>query len=151
MSRGLGDVYKRQDQRLGALEAAAVLVEHATLEGLFEGLCGCARQTFDADWAVLLDLEGPAAVSAAGTPPPAPWLAAFLHGASAAVVGTDGGPDDVAWAALPNADQALVVGRQGRPFRARERRQLVALSRIADARRDELAAPAAVTRPATGR
>ena len=140
------------DHRLGALEAAAVLVEQATLDGLFEGLCGCARRTFDADWAVLLDLEGPATVSAAGTPPPTPWLAAFLHGASAAVVGTDGGPDDVAWAALPNADQALVVGRQGRPFRARERRQLVALSRIADARRDELAARAGVTRrPATGR
>jgi hypothetical protein len=140
------------DQRLGALEAAAVLVEHATLDGLFEELCGCARYTFDADWAVLLDLEGPVAAAAAGTPPPAPWLAAFLHGASAAVVGTEGGPDDVAWAALPTAAQALVLGRQGRPFRARERRQLVALSRIADARRDELAARAGViTRPATGR
>ena len=140
------------DHRLGALEAAAVLVEQLTLDGLFEELCHHARHTFDADWAVLLDLEGPSPMASAGQPPPAPWLAAFLHGASAAVVGTDGGPDDVAWAALPTADQALVVGRQGRPFRARERRQLVALSRIADARRAELSSHHALpSRPSAGR
>jgi hypothetical protein len=32
-----------------------------------------------------------------------------------------------------------VLGRQGRPFRARERRQRVALARIPDSRRVELA------------
>ncbi|HVM03187.1 MAG TPA: hypothetical protein VM263_11005 [Acidimicrobiales bacterium] len=126
------------DQRLGALEAAAVLVEQLSLDGLFTELCLHARQTFDADWAVLVDLDGPCPMATAGSAPPAAWVAAFLHGASAAVVGADGGPDDVAWAGLPTAHQALAVGRQGRPFRARERRQLVALARIADARRNEL-------------
>lgn len=140
------------DPRLGALEAAAVLVEQFTLEGLFGALCHHARHTFDAEWAVLLDLAGPAPLSAAGDPPPAAWLAAFLHGTSAAYIGTDGGPDDVAWAALPTADQALVLGRQGRPFRARERRQLVALSRIADSRRFELASRHVVpSHPSVGR
>ena len=141
------------DHRLGGLEAAAVLVEQVTTEGLFEQLCHHAQETFDADWAVLLDLEGPARLAAtSGHPPPAAWLAAFLHGASAAVVGTEGGPDDVAWAGLPTSEHALVVGRQGRPFRARERRQLLALSRIADARRAELASRRALTsRGAAGR
>ena len=140
------------DPRLGALEAAAVLVEQFTLDGLFGALCHHARGTFDADWAVLLDLAGPTPLATAGDPPPATWLAAFLHGTSAAVIATDGGPDDVAWAALPTADQALVLGRQGRPFRSRERRQLVALSRIADSRRIELASRQAVpSHPSVGR
>ena len=130
------------EPHLAALEAAAVLVEQFTLDGLFDALCRRARDAFDADWVALLDLAGPSSLATAGEPPPAAWLAAFLHGTSAAVIGTDGGPDDVAWAALPSADEALVLGRQGRPFRARERRQLVALSRIADSRRVELASRA---------
>ena len=130
------------DPRLGALEAAAVLVEQYALDGLFTALCSHGRDNFDADWAVLLDLDGPGVLARAGEAPEATWLGAFLHGSrtSAAVVGADSGPDDVAWAELPTADLALVLGRQGRPFRARERRQLVALARIADSRRIELAA-----------
>ena len=138
------------DPRLGALEAAAVLVEQSELSGLFEVLCHHARDNFDADWAVLLDLDRQVPLATAGEAPPATWLAAFLHGSrtSAAAVGTDSGPDDVAWAGLPTADVGLVLGRQGRPFRARERRQLVALARIADCRRVELSAKAPLRRPA---
>ena len=36
----------------------------------------------------------------------------------------------MAWADLPGRDRTLVLGRTGRPFRARERRQLVVLARI---------------------
>src|SRR5437763_179071 len=46
---------------------------------------------------------------------------------------------DVAWAALATSELALILGRKGRPFRARERRQLGALARIADHRWVELA------------
>jgi len=53
--------------------------------------------------------------------------------ASGPLSGEDG-PDDVAWAPLPTADRALVLGRKGRPLRTRERRQLAALARIADHR-----------------
>ena len=49
-----------------------------------------------------------------------------------------GGPDDVAWAELEAAELVLVLGRRGRPFRARERRQLAAVARIASARWMEL-------------
>jgi len=48
------------------------------------------------------------------------------------------GPDDVAWATLRGADLAVVLGRFGRPFRARERQQLAVLARIADSRWLEL-------------
>ena len=44
------------------------------------------------------------------------------------------GPDDVAWAPLPTSNMSLVLGRHGRPLRARERRQAAALARIADTR-----------------
>ena len=140
------------DPRLGALEAAAVLVEQDTMDGLFDALCRHARHNLDADWAVVLDLDGPDRLAADGDAPPTAWLGAFLHGSrtAAAAVGSDAGPDDVAWAGLPTADLGLVLGRQGRPFRSRERRELVALSRIADFRRVELARPA-VARSAGGR
>jgi hypothetical protein len=45
---------------------------------------------------------------------------------------------DVAWAGLEVSGLALLVGRTGRPFRARERRQLATLARIADHRWREL-------------
>lgn len=134
------------DPRLGALEAAAMLVDQDDTDGLFRTLCVHGRHNFDADWAVLLGLEGPGVLASAGEAPPAAWLGAFLHGSrtSVAVVGTETGPDDIAWADLPTADLALVLGRQGRPFRSRERRQLVALARIADSRRVELAGRASL-------
>jgi hypothetical protein len=52
--------------------------------------------------------------------------------------GVTAGPDDVAWAPLPAAGLALVAGRIGTPFRARERRQVCALARIVDTRFREL-------------
>ena len=78
-------------------------------------------------------------------PYPAPaWLAAFVAGSrsAAAVAGSDSGPEDVVWAPLPAAGLALVVGRKGTAFRARERRQAAALARIVDTRFRELAATA---------
>jgi hypothetical protein len=52
--------------------------------------------------------------------------------ASPAVAAGDAGPDDLAVAPLPVQDAMLLVGRAGHPFRRRERRQLMALARIAD-------------------
>ena len=69
-----------------------------------------------------------------------PWLVAYVHGSqsSAKVAGGNGGPDDVIWAPLPGAGMALVLGRDGTPFHARERRQAAALARIVDTRFREL-------------
>ena len=52
--------------------------------------------------------------------------------------GGEAGPDDVVWSPLPSAGLALVVGRDGTAYRARERRQVAALARIVDTRLREI-------------
>ncbi len=61
-------------------------------------------------------------------------LDALVAGTAASPRVADGttGPDDLAVASLPDHDAALLVGRDGRAFRRRERAQLVALAGIAD-------------------
>ena len=128
------------DSRLDALETAALLVEQATVGALLDTLVGHACHDLEASWAAVVDLDGPALLASIGAAPLATWLGAFVTGslASMELAGESAGPDDVAWAPFPHADLALVIGRQGRPFRARERRQLAALTRIADWRWAEL-------------
>ena len=126
--RPAGDVV---DARLDALDTAAVLVEQRSAPELRNVLATRARKDFEADWAVVAgDGDG----TPVGDAPSSAWIEAFVGGSrsSEAVASFDSGPDDVAWAPLPRTELALVVGRRGRPFRARERRQLAALARIAD-------------------
>lgn len=128
------------DPRLDALETAALLCEKRDVEELVEALADRARHDGEAEWAAVLNVEAGASLSSVGAAPPTPWLLAFVAGSRTSVLLASGesGPDDVAWAALPGADLALVLGRRGRPFRARERRQLAAVARIADHRWTEL-------------
>ncbi len=129
------------DPRLDALETAALLCEKREVGDLVEALADRARHDGEAEWAAVLNVEAGASLIAVGAAPPTPWLLAFVAGSRTSVMLASGqsGPDDVAWAALPGADLALVLGRKGRPFRARERRQLAAVARIADHRWTELA------------
>lgn len=124
------------DARLAALEAAAQLVEEKTAEGLLRTITNATQYDFEADWSVVIGPDETTALASAGTPPEVPWLLAFVDGSrsSDVLAAGEGGPDDVAWASLPSGGLSLVVGRHGRPFRARERRQLAALARIADRR-----------------
>jgi ACT domain len=119
------------DRQLAALESAARIVEARTRDLL----CANCMVDFESDWAVALDLEHTAAVAAHGHPPEAAWLAAFLAGSRHLVDhgGEKAGPDDLAWAELERSRLAVAVGRRNRPYRDRERRQLAALVRIADA------------------
>ncbi|MHB8295324.1 MAG: ACT domain-containing protein [Acidimicrobiales bacterium] len=129
------------DPRLDALETAAVLVGQSSLDGLLEALVDHARKDFGADWAAIVDPPGPALLAQAGDPPPPAWLSAFVTGSRSSVDLSAGqcGPEDIASADISSSSAALVVGRAGRPFRARERRQVTALTWIADARWAELA------------
>ena len=115
------------------------------MANLLGALATHARHDFEADWCTVIDLGGPVPLAAVGEPPPTPWLSAFVAGSrsSVRVAAGECGPDDVAWSPLATADLALVLGRHGRPFRARERHQLSALARIADARWRELVLRAA--------
>ena len=73
--------------------------------------------------------------------PSSGWLEAYLAGSRAAE-GSHRTPavtgSDVVWAPLPGSGLALVLGRDGMPYRARERRQVAALARVVDTRLREL-------------
>lgn len=128
------------DARLDALETAALLVQQPDADKLQRVLAEHARHDFEAEWAMIVVHDEDDAAVTVGEPPSAAWARAFVEGSrsSAAVSAGEAGPDDVAWAVLDSVGGALVVGRHGRPFRARERRQLAALVRIADARLTQL-------------
>ncbi len=127
------------DPRLDALETAASLVAHADVGSLLDALARRSLSDFQSDWAVVVDLESSNPVVTVGPAPPAAWLAAFVTGSRASVgAGASGGPEDVAWTDVDAAGLVVVLGRKGRPFRSRERRQLTALARIVDHRWAEL-------------
>ena len=125
------------DPRLAALETAARLVRQQSPDTVLASLVEHAANDFSAAWGAVVDGAGQRIVTAVGEPPPAPWINAFVTGSRAA--DTPAGPEDVAWATLARASLELVVGRPGRPVRARERLQLAALAEIADVRWAELA------------
>ena len=128
------------DPRLDALETAADLVAQSSVVSLLQSLAKSSLRDFQSDWAAVVEPGAPDHVVAVGDVPAGQWLSAFLAGSRASIaprVG-DSGPDDVAWAEMDAAGLVLVIGRHGRPFRARERRQLTALARIVDTRWSEL-------------
>ena len=138
------------DPRLDALETASALVAAPTQAFLLDVLVARTPLDFETEWSAVVDVEQRILRSCEGAPPPPAWLIAFVSGSqsSAAVTAGECGPDDVAWTSLAEGRLALVVGRRGRPFRARERRQLAAVARIADHRLTNLRQPSAPEPPA---
>jgi hypothetical protein len=148
------------DPRLDALEAAAQLVGADSVDELLAAVVYHARRVVGADWVAVASLgdgdphaapdvgprpdRKPVLVADPGAPSRA-WLEAFLHGSRAAEGAArgrpTGGPSDVVWAPLPSCALALVLGRNGMAYRARERRQLAALARVVDTRMGELDDP----------
>lgn len=142
-----------RDPRLDALETAAMLVGAPTAQDAIVELCVHAVRTVGAIWGAVIDLETDELVASEGEAPTVPWLSAFVAGSqsSARLAGGDSGPSDVVWAPLPVAGCALVLGRNGEAFRARERREAAALARIVDARfRDLRIISARAAHPSTG-
>ncbi len=121
------------DPRLDALESVEHLSGAATRVDLIQRLVDSVREEFSADWAVLLHKN--VALATAGDDMPEPSVLEVLAAGTAAspvVAAGESGPDDLAVAPFPTGDFVLLVGRDGHPFRRRERRQLLALARIAD-------------------
>jgi hypothetical protein len=121
------------DPRLDALESVEHLSGAKSRDELIQRLVDSVREEFAADWAVML--HGDVALACAGVDIPDPSVLEALAAGTAAspiVAAGDAGPDDLAVAPLPTGDVVLLVGRDGHPFRRRERRQLLALARIAD-------------------
>jgi hypothetical protein len=121
------------DPRLDALESVEHLASSSTVIELQQRLVDNVRREFSADWAALLDGDKAVATSGDGVPD-ASVLEALAAGtaASPAVAAGESGPDDLAVAPFSSSDRALLVGRDGHPFRRRERAQLIALARIGD-------------------
>ena len=128
------------DPRLDALETAAILVGATERAELLEGVVVHARRAVGAEWSAVVQLDEGTVVAEEGEVPDVAWLVAFVEGSqsSARVAAGESGPDDVVWSPLPSAGLALVVGRDGTAYRARERRQVAALSRIVDTRLREI-------------
>lgn len=125
------------DPRADALETAAIIVGAADRQDLLDAVVTHGRRVLGGAWAAVVQVDEGAVFAVDGEAPPAPWLTAFVEGSrAAAAVGeaAESGPDDVVWAPLPAAGLSIVVGRVGSGFRARERRQVAALARIADTR-----------------
>jgi hypothetical protein len=127
------------DPQLALLEAAARQVSLRDEGGRLDQLCTDVRQAFEADWAVVVDVvdvvdvggpDGAAVLSADGAHPGPAWVSAFVAGSRHLEEPHEHVANDVAWAGLGGADRVVAVGREGRPFRVRERRQLEAFARI---------------------
>ena len=121
------------DPWLDAVEAAAQLVGSTDADELLETLCDRAHRASGAAWAVVIGLESGEVEVSTGTIPSAAWLAAFVEGSRVSARAMGLVTEDVDWVPLPAAGMALVLGREGTAFRAKERRQAAALARIADA------------------
>ena len=128
------------DPRLDALETAAILVGATDRDELVQAVVDHARRAVGAEWSAVVELDSGTVLAAEGPVPTAAWLVAFVEGSrsSARVAAGETGPDDVVWSPLPSVGLALVVGRDGTAYRARERRQVAALSRIVDTRMREI-------------
>jgi hypothetical protein len=134
------------------LDTAAVLAESIGPTELSNALAQGVCNAFACDWCTVLDTsDGRAIVLAeAGDPPGAAWLGAFAAGARAGLSLSAGGagpvgPRDVAWSPLDLSGLVVVAGRDGPPFRSRERHQLQQVCRVADARWSELVRAASRT------
>ena len=126
-------VQRFPDPRLDALESAASLCAAETIEELHQILVSQIRAEFLGDWSALV-IDASVLASSGAVAIEAGMLEALAAGTAASPMVADGttGPDDLAVAALPKHGATMFVGRDGHPFRLRERLQLVALAGIAD-------------------
>lgn len=121
----------RIDGDLDGLEAAAALAE--AVGDPFDALTAELADLLRADWVVVATVGSACVRSSIGEAPATSWIVAFVSGIAHLGVGDEGSPDDLAWALCGRSNLLVAVGRTKQPFRRRERHQVVALARIADA------------------
>lgn len=128
------------DPRLDALEMAAILVGASECDELLDAVVTHACRVIGAEWAAVVQIDDGEVMAEIGMPPSTPWLLAFLTGSqeSNRLIGGGVGADDIVWSPMPSTGLALVLGRDGTAYRARERRQVAAIARIVDTRLREV-------------
>jgi hypothetical protein len=122
----------RPDSSIVALQAASRLVGVEPAKRL-DQFCREVVDLVDGSWSVALDLAECVHVVELGDAPDPKWLAAFVAGSRHLAVTERemGAPPDLAWTILDEPGVAIVVGRSGWAFRARERQQIDLLGEIA--------------------
>ena len=131
---------RHHDPQLDALEAVAQLVGATDVVDLLDGLVAQTSRVIGAAWGAVVDHEpgGHEVVARWGDAPSGAWLRAFVAGSTQSATGEIPEAGDIAWAPLPCSRLALVLGRDGIAFRARERHEVAAFARVADTRHREL-------------
>lgn len=132
------------DPAVAALAAARFVLEARDLGALGAAIVEHARALVGADWSCLLerteDDSAPVVLAESGTVPQAPWLVAFRAGLlSDVVIAETAGPLDPVCLPLAAAGADLLLGRQSRPVRGRERERLLGLAAVAGSRWTQLA------------
>ena len=122
------------DPAAGALAAAGRIMGAKDPDELAQVLVDQARALVGSDWASLLASDRPAVLAASGPAPHHSWLGAFRDG----LAGDVEGPLDPVLLAVAAAGADLLLGRQSRPMRGRERDRLVGLVELASTRWEEL-------------
>jgi hypothetical protein len=125
----------RFDHQVNSLDLAAQIAEAHEGGQVLEALASETAGDLRADWAAVVNLDPAEVVAVVGEAPAVAWLIAFVEGSrhSEPSAAGEAGPDDLAWALLGATGLAFVLGRKGRPFRWRERRQIQSLARVAGA------------------
>ena len=123
----------RPDGALAVLSTAAEIVAAPADDRLLVA-CGSLRRLLDADWAVAMRLDDcvPQATDVAA--PDLDWVAAFLSGSDHLPDDrvTEHTPGDMVWTRVATHGVAIVCGRTGRVFHARERDEFRVLGTIID-------------------
>ena len=122
------------DPAAGALAAARRIMAARDPDELAQALVDQARALVGSDWACLLSADGDRVLAAAGPAPLASWLGAFRAG----LAGEVEGPHDPVLLPMESVSADLLLGRQSRPVRRRERDRLGGLAELAAARWEEL-------------
>lgn len=122
------------DPTRAAFESACALMQADEVEDLARLTVDQAGRLVGADWVCLLDQDGEQ-MAANGPVPHASWLGAFRDGVKGG--GADGPPDPVCLP-VPGPDWDILIGRQSRALRGRERDRLLGLADLASARWVEL-------------
>lgn len=122
------------DPTAGAFESALALLQADDVETLARLTVEQAQRLVGSDWACLLDRAG-GCLASSGPAPQASWLAAFRDGVKGG--GADG-PADPVCVDVADPGWDLVLGRQSRALRGRERGRISGLAGLASARWTEL-------------
>ena len=119
------------DPSIDFLRLVEELIAAPDLTTLETRLVAAIVDEFTADWSAIVGTD---VLVCAGEPPGREVLEALAAGTGASPLVASGvtGPDDLAVGSMPARGATLLAGRDGHPFRALERRQILSLARIAE-------------------